>query len=135
MVKVRTLKNDLGQNVVEALPSTPVEVTGLSNVPEAGDKFMAFETEKQAKNIASERQNRAKDADTNRSGMTLDDLFGQIQEGMKEISVIIKADVHGSSEAVKSSLEKIDVDGVKINIIRSSVGAITESDVVLAYCI
>lgn len=130
--KVRTLKNDLGQNVVEALPSTPVEVTGLSNVPEAGDKFMAFETEKQAKNIASERQNRAKDADTNRSGMTLDDLFGQIQEGMKEISVIIKADVHGSSEAVKSSLEKIDVDGVKINIIRSSVGAITESDVVLA---
>ena len=126
--KVRTLKNDL----VEASPSTPVEITGLSNVPEAGDKFMAFETEKQAKQIAEERQIRAKEADSNRSGMTLDELFGQIQEGMKEINVIIKADVNGSSEALKSSLEKIDVSGVKINVIRSSVGAITESDVVLA---
>lgn len=130
--KVRTLKNDLGQDIVEASPSTPVEVTGLSNVPEAGDKFMAFETEKQAKQIAEERQIRAKEADSNRSGMTLDELFGQIQEGMKEINVIIKADVNGSSEALKSSLEKIDVSGVKINVIRSSVGAITESDVVLA---
>ena len=130
--KVRTLKNDLGQNIVEALPSTPVEVTGLSDIPQAGDKFMAFETEKQAKSIASERANRIKEKDTNKSGMTLEDLFGQIQEGIKEINVIIKADVHGSSEAVKSSLEKIEVDGVKINIIRSSVGAITESDVVLA---
>ena len=130
--KVRTLKNDLGQDIVEASPSTPVEITGLSNVPEAGDKFMAFETEKQAKQIAEERQIRAKEADSNRSGMTLDELFGQIQEGMKEINVIIKADVNGSSEALKSSLEKIDVSGVKINVIRSSVGAITESDVVLA---
>ena len=130
--KVRTLKNDLGQDIVEASPSTPVEVTGLSNVPEAGDKFMAFETEKQAKQIAEERQIRAKEADSNKSGMTLDELFGQIQEGMKEINVIIKADVNGSSEALKSSLEKIDVSGVKINVIRSSVGAITESDVVLA---
>ena len=130
--KVRTLKNDLGQDIVEASPSTPVEVTGLSNVPEAGDKFMAFETEKQAKQIAEERQIRAKEADSNRSVMTLDELFGQIQEGMKEINVIIKADVNGSSEALKSSLEKIDVSGVKINVIRSSVGAITESDVVLA---
>jgi len=130
--KVRTLKNDLGQDIVEASPSTPVEITGLSNVPEAGDKFMAFETEKKAKQIAEERQIRAKEADSNRSGMTLDELFGQIQEGMKEINVIIKADVNGSSEALKSSLEKIDVSGVKINVIRSSVGAITESDVVLA---
>ena len=130
--KVRTLKNDLGQNIVEALPSTPVEVTGISEVPSAGDKFMAFETEKQAKAIAEERQIRSRDADTNKTGMTLEDLFGQIKEGIKEINVIIKADVNGSSEAVKSSLEKIDVEGVKINIIRSSVGAITESDVVLA---
>lgn len=130
--KVRTLKNDLGQNIVEALPSTPVEVTGISDVSQAGDKFMSFETEKQAKSIAIERQNRAKEADTNRSGMTLDDLFGQIKDGIKEIGVIIKSDVHGSSEAVRGSLEKIDIDGVKINIIRSSVGAITESDVVLA---
>ena len=130
--KIRSLKNDLGQNIVEALPSTPVEVTGISEVPSAGDKFMAFETEKQAKSIALERQIRAKEADTNRTGMTLEDLFGQIKEGIKEINVIIKADVNGSSEAVRQSLEKIDVDGVKINIIRSSVGAITESDVVLA---
>ncbi len=130
--KIRSLKNDLGQNIVEALPSTPVEVTGISEVPSAGDKFMAFETEKQAKSIAEERQIRAKEADTNRTGMTLEDLFGQIKEGIKEINVIIKADVNGSSEAVRQSLEKIDVDGVKINIIRASVGAITESDVVLA---
>ncbi len=130
--KVRTLKNDLGQDIVEALPSTPVEVTGLNEVPTAGDKFMAFETEKQAKNIASERKNRAKEKDTNRSGMTLEDLFGQIQEGIKEINVILKADVNGSQEAVKHSLEKIEVEGVKIKIIRSGVGTITESDVVLA---
>ena len=130
--KIRTLKNDLGQNIVEALPSTPVEVTGISEVPSAGDKFMAFETEKQAKQVAEARTLRSKEKDTNKSGMKLEDLFGQIQEGVKEINVIIKADVNGSAEAVKSSLEKIDVEGVKINIIRSSVGAITESDVVLA---
>ena len=130
--KIRTLKNDLGQNIVEALPSTPVEVTGISEVPSAGDKFMAFETEKQAKSIAEERKIRSREKDTNRTGMTLDDLFGKIQEGVKEINIIIKADVNGSQEAVKSSLEKIEVDGVKINIIRSSVGAITESDIVLA---
>lgn len=130
--KVRTLKNDLGQDIAVALPSTPVEITGIADVVQAGDKFMAFETEKQAKAIATERQNRKREVDTNRSGMTLEDLFGQIQEGIKELNIIIKADVHGSSEAVKSSLEKISVDGVKINIIRSSVGAITESDVVLA---
>ncbi len=130
--KVRTLKNDLGKNLVEALPSTPVEITGISDVPSAGDRFMAFETEKQAKSIAEERAIRARDEVTNKSGMTLEDLFGQIKEGIKEINVIIKADVNGSSEAVKSSLEKIDVEGVKINVIRSSVGAITESDVVLA---
>lgn len=130
--KIRTLKNDLGQNIVEAQPSTPVEVTGISDIPSAGDKFMAFETEKQAKSIAEERMLRSREKDTNRTGMTLDDLFGKIQEGVKEINIIIKADVNGSSEAVKSSLEKINVDGVKINVIRSSVGAITESDVVLA---
>ena len=130
--KVRTLKNDLGQNIVEAAPSTPVEVTGLSEVPSAGDKFMAFESEKQAKQIASERALRAKEADTNLSGMTLEDLFGRIQEGVKEIKVVLKADVNGSLEAVKNSLEKIDVEGVKVSVIRGAVGAITESDVVLA---
>ena len=130
--KVRTLKNDLGQNIVEAKPSTPVEVTGISEVPSAGDKFMAFESEKQAKQIAEERALRSKATDTNFSGMSLDDLFGQIQIGVKEINVVLKADVNGSLEAVKNSLEKIDVEGVRVNVIRGAVGAITESDVVLA---
>ena len=93
---------------------------------------MAFETEKQAKQIASDRALRAKDADTNRTGMSLEELFGQINEGLKEINVILKTDTNGSLEAVKSSLEKIDVEGVKINVIRSAVGGITESDIVLA---
>ena len=130
--KVRTLKNDRGQNVVEATPSTPVEVTGLSEVPDAGDKFMAFESEKEAKQIAEERQLRAKKETKNLAGLSLEDLFSKIQEGQKEINVVLKADVNGSAEAVKNALEKIDVEGVRINIIRSAVGAITESDVVLA---
>lgn len=130
--KVRTLKNDLGQNIVEAPPSTPVEVTGISEVPSAGDKFMAFESEKQAKQIAEERKLRSREQDTNFSGMSLEDLFGRIQEGVKEIKVVLKADVNGSLEAVKNSLEKITVDGVKVNVIRGAVGAITESDIVLA---
>jgi len=130
--KVRTLKNDLGQNITEAKPSTPVEVTGISEVPSAGDKFMAFESEKQAKEIAEERSLRSKEKDTNFSGMSLEDLFGRIKEGIKEIKVVLKADVNGSLEAVKNALEKIDVEGVRVNVIRSGVGAITESDVVLA---
>lgn len=130
--KVRTLKNDLGQNIVEATPSTPVEVTGISEVPSAGDKFMAFESEKQAKQIAEERKLRSREQDTNFSGMSLEDLFGRIQEGVKEINVVLKADVNGSLEAVKNSLEKITVDGVRVNVIRGAVGAITESDIVLA---
>lgn len=130
--KVRTLKNDLGQNIVEAAPSTPVEVTGISEVPSAGDKFMAFESEKQAKQIAEERKLRSREKDTNFSGMSLEDLFGRIQEGVKEIKVVLKTDVNGSLEAVKNSLEKISVDGVKVTVIRGAVGAITESDIVLA---
>ena len=130
--KVRTLKDDMGKDIVEALPSTPVEVTGLSMVPNAGDKFMAFETEKQAKQIASERTLREKEADSNRSGMSLEELFGRINDGLKEIKVILKTDVNGSLEAVRKSLEKIEVEGVKISVIRGAVGAITESDVVLA---
>ena len=130
--KVRTLKDDKGNNIVEAKPSTPVEVTGISEVPSAGDKFMAFESEKKAKEIARERQLRSKEKDTNFSGMTLEDLFGRIKEGQKEIKVVLKADVNGSLEAVKNALEKIDVEGVKVSVIRGGVGAITESDVVLA---
>ena len=130
--KVRTMKNDQGQEITEALPSTPVEITGLSLLPAAGDKFMAFETEKQAKQIAEERALRAREKDTNRTGMSLEDLFGQIHEGLKEINVVLKTDVNGSLEAVRNSLEKIDVEGARINVIRGGVGAITESDVVLA---
>ncbi len=130
--KIRTLKNDKGQDIIEALPSTPVEITGLNEPPQAGDKFMAFETEKQARSIAEERKLRSREQDTNRSGMTLDDLFGKIQEGVRDINVILKADVNGSSEAVKKSLEKIEVEDVRVKVIRSGVGTITESDVTLA---
>jgi len=130
--KVRTLKDDRGNSVIEAKPSTPVEVTGISEVPSAGDKFMSFESEKQAKEIARERALRSKEKDINFSGMTLEDLFGKIQEGVKEVKVVLKADVNGSLEAVKNALEKISIEGVRVNVIRGGVGAITESDVVLA---
>ena len=130
--RVRTLKDDRGNNIVEAKPSTPVEVTGLSEVPSAGDKFMAFESEKQAKDIAYQREQRSKESSTNMSGMRLEDLFGRIKEGVKEIKVVLKADVNGSLEAVKNALEKISVEGVRVSVIRGGVGAITESDVVLA---
>ena len=130
--KIRTLKNDKGQDIIEALPSTPVEITGLNEPPQAGDKFMAFETEKQARSIAEERKLRSREQDTNRSGMTLDDLFGKIQEGVRDVNVILKAAVNGSSEAVKKSLEKIEVEDVRVKVIRSGVGTITESDVTLA---
>ena len=130
--RVRTLKDDRGNNIVEAKPSTPVEVTGLSEVPSAGDKFMAFESEKQAKDIAHQRELRSKEESSNFSGMSLEDLFGRIKEGVKEIKVVLKADVNGSLEAVKNALEKISVEGVRVSVIRGGVGAITESDVVLA---
>jgi len=130
--KIRTLKNDRGQDITEALPSTPVEITGLNQTPMAGDKFMAFETEKQAKQIAEERSTRQKELTNNKPGMTLEDLFGHIKEGIREINVIIKSDVNGSSEAVKNSLEKIKIEDVRIKIIRAGVGTITESDITLA---
>lgn len=131
--KIRTLKNDLGEEVVEALPSTPVSVTGISGVPTAGDKFMAFESEKQAHSVAEQRSEVAKlKSNTLASAISLDDLFGKISEGLKEINIVLKADVKGSEEAVKNTLSKIDVEGCKLNVIRSGVGTITESDIVLA---
>ena len=130
--KIRTLKNDLGEEITSALPGTPVFITGINDTPTAGDKFMAFETEKQARSIGEERKSQAKVRDNAPKSVSLDDLFSKIQEGVKEINVIVKADVNGSAEAVKNSFEKIEVDGVRVNVIRSSVGAITESDVVLA---
>ena len=130
--KVRTLKNDKGEEITEAHPSQPVEITGLNETPSAGDKFMAFETEKQARSIGESRKEQDKLAHNKKSAVSLEDIFAKIQEGVKEINVIIKADVNGSAEAVKNSLEKIEVEGVKVQVIRSSVGAITESDIVLA---
>ena len=130
--KIRTLKNDKGQDIIEALPSTPVEITGLNEPPVAGDRFMAFETEKEAKKIADERKLRSKEANTNRSGMTLEDLFSKVKEGAKSINVVLKTDVKGSEEAIKQSLSKINVEGVTVDVIRSGIGTITESDIVLA---
>ncbi|MBR2840239.1 MAG: translation initiation factor IF-2 [Bacilli bacterium] len=130
--KVRTLKNDKGQQITSALPSQPVEITGLSDVPSAGDRFMSFESEKEAKRVAQERKNKEKEKNYKSKSVSLDDLFAKINDGLKEIKVIIKADVNGSAEAVKNSLSKIEVEKVKINVIRSSVGTITESDIVLA---
>ena len=130
--KVRTLKNDKGDEITEALPAQPVEITGLNEIPSAGDKFMAFETEKQARSIGEARKEEEKLKKNTRTSVSLEDLFSKIQDGVKEINVIIKADVNGSAEAVKNSLEKLEVEDVKVKVIRSSVGAITESDIVLA---
>ncbi|MBR7041959.1 MAG: translation initiation factor IF-2, partial [Bacilli bacterium] len=131
--KIRTLKNDRGENLVEATPSMPVSITGISESPAAGDKFMAFENEKKAKAISEQRIAMARKKSLNTStSVSLDDLFGRIEAGEKEINVILKADVKGSEEAVKNSLLKLDVEGIKVNVIRSSIGAITESDIVLA---
>ena len=131
--KIRTLKNDQGIDMTEAYPSQPVEITGLNEVPSSGDKFMAFETDKEAKNVSEKRKEAEKEMNNkSSSSVSLDDLFAKIKEGQKEINVIIKADVNGSAEAVKNSLEKLDVEDVKVKVISSRVGAITESDVVLA---
>ncbi|MCX4254064.1 MAG: translation initiation factor IF-2 [Bacilli bacterium] len=130
--KVRTMKNDLGESITMAHPGTPVEITGLNENPSAGDKFMAFETEKEAKEIAEKRAINAKENKYKKDIISLDDLFSKINEGQKEINVVLKADVRGSEEAVKNSLLKINVAGVKVSVIRSGIGTITESDVVLA---
>lgn len=131
--KVRTLKNDNGVQLLEASPSMPVEITGLNDVPTAGDKFMAFETEKQARMIGETRKEKAKQkASLTTKTVSLEDLFIRIQEGIKEINVILKADVRGSEEALKNALEKIELEGIKVNVIRSGTGTITESDIVLA---
>ncbi len=129
---VRTLKDDLGNDIVEAGPSTPVEITGLSGNPSAGDKFMAFESVKEATKIAEKRAVQAKEQSFRRPALSLDELFASIQSGIKEINVVLKCDVRGSEEAVRNSLEKIDVEGVKIKVIRSGIGTITESDIILA---
>ena len=130
--KIRSLKDDKGNNITMASPSTPVEITGINELPTAGDKFMAFETEKEARNVSEQRKLRSQSKDTNRTGMSLDDLYAMVKDGVKEINVILKTDVKGSEEAVKKSLEKVNLDGVRVSVIRSGVGTITESDVKLA---
>ena len=131
--KVRTLKNDLNESLVSAGPSTPVTITGLSESPSAGDKFMVFDTEKKAKAIASERLLKSKEENNQVThSVSLDDLFNRIHDGAKEINVVLKADVKGSEEAVRNSLLKLNVEGVHINIIRSGIGTISPSDIVLA---
>jgi translation initiation factor IF-2 len=131
--KVRTLKNDSGVQIIEALPSTPVEITGLNEVPTAGDKFMAFETEKQARAISEARKAKSKQrAALAFKSVSLEDLFAKIQEGIKEINIVLKADVKGSEEAIRRALEEIIIEDVRVNIIRSGTGTITESDIVLA---
>ena len=131
--KIRTLKNDKGENLVEACPSMPVSITGISESPSAGDKFMAFENEKKSKYISVQRILLAKKrSNKGTTSVSLDDLFNRIEAGEKEINVVLKADVKGSEEAVKNSLQKLDVEGIRVNVIRSSIGAISESDIVLA---
>ena len=130
--RIRTLKNDQGINIISAGPSTPVEITGLNGSPAAGDKFMAFESEKEAKEIAEKREIEAKNQKQKKEVVSFDDLFNKIKDGAKEIKVVLKCDVRGSEEAVKSALEKLSTDEVKIKVIRSGIGGITESDVILA---
>ncbi len=131
--KVRTMQDDLKKRYNEAIPSQPIEVTGLNEVPQAGDIFMAFKDERITKDIALERQSRNKEGESKAVKKTsLDTMFGEIESTEKELNIIIKGDVQGSIEALKGLLEKIDVDGFHVNVVRSSVGAITESDVTLA---
>ena len=130
--KVRTLKNSNGNDLTSASPSTPVEITGLNKVPVAGDKFMAFESEKIARSVAEKREVLEKERKFVKKAVSLDELFERVKEGHKEINIVLKTDSKGSEEAVKNALEKIDVEGVKVSVIRSGVGTITESDIVLA---
>ncbi|WP_102346903.1 translation initiation factor IF-2 [Bacillus sp. Marseille-P3661] len=132
--RVRAMVNDLGRRVKVAPPSTPVEITGLNEVPHAGDRFVVFEDEKKARQVGEARaQKQLEEQRGEKTKVSLEDLFEQIKQGeMKEINLIIKADVHGSAEALAGSLQKIDVEGVKVKIIHSGVGAITESDIILA---
>ena len=132
--RVRQMYDDDYKLVKIAEPSMPVEITGLNDVPEAGEKFMAFETEKEARTIGEKRYAKMLDDQRRASAaLSLDDLSRQIKEGdIKEVNVIVKADVAGSAEAIKETLDKTSIEGVRINVVRASAGAISESDVLLA---
>lgn len=132
--RVRTMTNENGRRIKAATPATPVEITGLNEVPEAGDRFVVFDDEKTARAAGEERAKRAQDKERQRtSHVTLDNLFATMKKGeMKTLPIIIKADVQGSVEALSQSLQKIKVDGVRVDIIHQAVGAISQSDVTLA---
>ena len=132
--RIRTMTDDKGHKVKKAGPSTPVEITGLTEVPEAGDTFYEVKDEKTAKHLMERRKRQARDKALKASSrVTLDDLFSQIEKGnLKQLNIIVKADVQGSVEAVKQALEKLSNDEVKVKVIHANVGAITESDVTLA---
>lgn len=132
--RIRAMVNDIGRRVKDAGPSTPVEITGLSEVPQAGDRFIVFEDEKTARQVGEARAQRAiQETRSESARVSLDTLFEQMKQGdVKELNIILKADVQGSAEAVAASLQKIDVEGAKVNIIHTGVGAITESDIILA---
>ena len=132
--RVRAMVNDLGRRVKDAEPSTPVEITGLNDVPQAGDRFVVFEDEKTARQVGEARATTALQAQrSEKTRVSLDNLFEHMKQGeMKELNLIIKADVQGSAEALAASLQKIDVEGVNIKIIHTAVGAINESDISLA---
>lgn len=132
--RIRTMTNDRGRRVKEAIPAMPVEITGLNDVPQSADRFVVFDDEKTARAAGEERAKRAQDKERQSNAhVTLDNLFETMKEGqLKEVDVIIKADVQGSVEAIAGSLKKIEVEGVRVNIIHQAVGAINESDVTLA---
>jgi len=132
--RVRAMVNDMGRRVKDAGPSTPVEITGLNEVPQAGDLFVVFKDEKTARSVGETRsQQQVQSQRSEKAVVTLDNLFEQMKQGeMKEINLIVKADVQGSAEALAASLQKIDVEGVKVKIIHSGVGAINEYDIMLA---
>ncbi len=132
--RVRKMTNDKGMEIKKAEPSCPVEIIGLNDVPRAGDVFMAYDNYKKAQEIASHRLEKQIEKERNASSaMSLEDLAKKIDEGdVKEINVLIKADVQGSAEALKASMERLEVDTVRVNVIRSTVGTITESDILLA---
>lgn len=132
--RVRTMVNDLGRRIKTAGPATPVEITGLQNAPQAGDLFVVFEDEKTARQAGEQRAQIAQEAQRRTTKtITLDNLFESLQEGeLKSVNVIIKADVQGSVEALSASLQKIEVEGVRVNVVHQAVGAINESDISLA---
>ncbi len=131
--RVRAMVNDKGQTVKTAGPGVPVEIIGLSEIPEAGDEFNAVEDEKMARQLSEQRKSAAKEESFRQSArMNLDDLFARIGEGVKNLNIIIKADVAGSAEAVKASLLKLSNEEVKVAVIHTAVGGITEGDVMLA---